>query len=144
MIYRNVGALISEQTTISLEPKASVQEAAQQMAKHRIGAIAVVELGRLKGIFTERDLVNRVVAKGLQPHEVRLEEVMTKDPVTVTSETALVPSLAIMFERRFRHLPVLDDGHVVGVLSCRDIPTSYWNMFERWESAQSELEIVSG
>ena len=143
MIYRNVGALIGNQKTITLEPKASVREAAEQMARHRVGAIPVVELGKLKGIFTERDMVSRVVAKGLRPNEVRLEEVMTKDPVTVTSDTALVPSLTIMFEHKFRHLPVLESERVVGVLSCRDIPTSYWNMFERWESAQNELKVAS-
>lgn len=144
MMYANVGTLVKEQETISLPPTASVQEAAEKMAEDRIGAILVQEFGHLKGIFTERDLVNRVVARGLQPQAVRLEEVMTKDPITVPSDTALVPSLRIMLEHKFRHLPVLENEHVLGVLSCRDIPTTYWNLFERWDSAQNELTAPSG
>jgi CBS domain-containing protein len=139
MAYRDVGALIAGQDTVTLAPAASAQEAAEAMAERRIGAIAVVEDGKLRGIFTERDLLNRVVAKGLQPREVRLEEVMTKDPVTVESDTAVVPCIEIMFNRKFRHMPVTRDGRVVGVLSCRDIPVNYFNLHERWEFAMNEL-----
>jgi CBS domain-containing protein len=143
MIIRNVGELIKDQAVISLEPEASVQEAAEKMAEHRVGTIAVLELGKLRGIFTERDLLNRVVAKGLRPQEVRVEEVMTQDPVTVTSDTGLVVSLTLMHDGKFRHLPVLEEGGVVGVLSCRDIPISYQNLHERWEEATKGPVAVS-
>ena len=144
MIYRSVGALIKEQTTISLGSHATVQEAAEQMAEHRVGAIPVIDSGELKGLFTERDLLNRVVAKGLHPQDVRLEDVMTKDPITVGTDASLVHSLSTMFEHKFRHLPVMEDGRVAGVLSCRDIPADYWIMWENWVTAQNELTAASG
>ena len=140
MIYRSVGALIRGQETISLNPQATVQEAAVLMATHRVGAIPVLEVGgRLAGIFTERDLLNRVVAQGLRPESVRLAEVMTPDPVTVGVGASLVDSLTIMLERRFRHLPLVEGERVMGVLSCRDIPADYWMMCQNWAVAQREL-----
>jgi len=143
MIYRSVGALRKDREVVILGPRATVQEAAEQMADKRIGAIPVVESGKLVGLFTERDLLNRVVAKRLQPQDLRLEQVMTKDPVTVDKNVSLVNSLSIMFEHKFRHLPVLDNERVVGVLSCRDIPADYWIMWEHWVSAQEELKAVA-
>jgi CBS domain-containing protein len=142
MMYRNVGALVQEQTTISLGPKASVQEAAEQMAEHRVGAIPIIDSRELKGLFTERDLLNRVVAKGLTPERVRLEEVMTRDPITVESDASLVHSLKTMLENKVRHLPVLESGQVRGVLSCRDIPAEYWIMWENWVNSRNELRAV--
>lgn len=140
MIYRSVGALIRGQQTISLNSQATVQEAAELMAAHRVGAVPVIEAsGRLAGIFTERDLLNRVVAKGRRPESVQLTEVMTADPITVTTETSLANSLKIMLEHRFRHLPLVEGERVVGVLSCRDIPADYWLMLQNWEAAQNEL-----
>lgn len=144
MIYRTVGALIKKQKTIRLDPASSVQKAAEKMAEHRVGAISVEETGQLKGIFTERDLVNRVVAKGLRPQDVSLQDVMTENPITVTADTALVPCLRIMSENNFRHLPVIEREQVVGVLSRRDIPTTSWIFFEWWESARNGLKVASG
>lgn len=144
MVYRSVGALLRDQETFSLGPQATVQEAAVMMAAHRVGAIPVIEeSGCLVGLFTERDLLNRVVAEGLRPEAVRLSEVMTADPVTVAAGASLVGSLKVMFEHRFRHLPVLEDERVIGVLSCRDIPAEYWIMQQNWDAAQSELRTAA-
>ena len=140
MSYRSVGVLLRDQETFSLGPQATVQEAAVMMAAHRVGAIPVIEdSGRLVGLFTERDLLNRVVAKGLMPGDLRLTEVMTADPITVSAEASLVTSLRLMFEHRFRHLPVVEGERVIGVLSCRDIPADYWMMNKNWEAARNEL-----
>lgn len=144
MIYRSVGALTKEQKVLSLGPQATVQEAAEQMANERIGAIPVVESGKLVGLFTERDLLNRVVAKRLRPENLCLEQVMTEAPITVDTRASLVDSLAIMFEHKFRHLPVLDNGQVIGMLSCRDLPADYWIMWENWVTAQEELKLATG
>jgi len=114
------------------------------MAEYRVGAIPVVTQGKLMGITTERDLLNCVVAKGLPRQDVPLEQVMTKDPVTVDSEDSLVHTLSIMFEHKFRHLSIQQDGKVVGVLSCRDIPASCWIKRENWLTARNELSSAAG
>lgn len=140
MIYRSVGALVRDQEMISLNPQATVQEAAELMAAHRVGAVPVIESdGHLCGIFTERDLLNRVIAKRLSPEAVHLTEVMTADPITLGAGASLASGLKIMLKHRFRHLPLLQGEQVVGVLSCRDIPADYWLMLQNWEAAQSEL-----
>jgi CBS domain-containing protein len=144
MGYRSVGVLLRDQETFSLGPQATVQEAAVMMADHRVGAIPVIEEdGRLAGLFTERDLLNRVVAKGLIPSDLRLAEVMTANPITVSAEASLVTSLRLMFEHKFRHLPVVEGEHVIGVLSCRDIPADYWMMNQNWEAARNELRFAT-
>jgi len=144
MIYRSVGALIGGQETISLSPQATVQEAAVLMAAHRVGAIPVMENGgHLVGLFTERDLLNRVIAKGLLPEAVQLADVMTADPITITAGASLVNGLTVMFEHRFRHLPVLDGKRLIGVLSCRDIPPEYLVMWQNWDAAQNELRAAT-
>jgi CBS domain-containing protein len=140
MIYRSVGALVRDQETIRLNPQATVQEAAELMAAHRVGAVPVIESdGHLCGIFTERDLLNRVIAKRLHPEEVHVAEVMTADPIAIGVGDSLASGLKIMLEHRFRHLPLLDGERVVAVLSCRDIPADYWLMLQNWEAAQNEL-----
>ncbi|HYN78063.1 MAG TPA: CBS domain-containing protein [Lamprocystis sp. (in: g-proteobacteria)] len=140
MIYQSVGALVRDQETISLNPQATVQEAAELMAAHRVGAVPVIERdGHLCGIFTERDLLNRVIAKRLSPEAVHLTEVMTADPITAGVGASLTSCLKIMLKHRFRHLPLLQGEQVVGVLSCRDIPADYWLMLQNWEAAQTEL-----
>jgi signal-transduction protein with cAMP-binding, CBS, and nucleotidyltransferase domain len=68
---------------------------------------------------------------------------MTADPITVTAGASLVSSLNVMFENRFRHLPVLEDERVLGVLSCRDIPAEYWMMRQNWDAAQNELRTAA-
>lgn len=138
MRYLNVGELVKAQETISLGPQSSVQDAAELMAAHRVGAIPVVDAGRLVGLFTERDLLNRVVAKGLQPVDVRLSAVMTEQPITVEPDVSLVEGLGIMSENGFRHLPVLAEDRVLGVLSCRDIPPDYWIMRDNWMAAREK------
>jgi len=141
--YENAGELVEAQQTIWLEPHASVQEAAQRMAEHRVGAIPVVASGELVGIFTERDLLSRVVAKSLNPPRLRVEVAMTKDLITVDGDVSLVRCLDTMVQHNFRHLPVLNNGKLIGVLSCRDIPVHYWNMQERWGSVKRELKKAS-
>jgi CBS domain-containing protein len=143
MIYPNVGALIEGQKTISLGSQASVQEAAEKMAANWVGAIPVIDSDVLKGLFTERDLRNRVVAKGLRAEDARLEDVMTKAMISVQSDSTLVRSLSIMFEHKFRHLPVMEGDRLIGIGSCRDIPATYWMMWENWLAAQNELKAAS-
>ena len=88
---------------------------------HRnVGAAVVVDGGRIAGIFTERDLL-RAVADGEQPDEGLVQTYMTPDPMTLPSDHAPSEAAQIMSERRFRHIPVVDDGRLVGIVSIRDL-----------------------
>jgi CBS domain-containing protein len=107
---------------MSLPPSATVLEAAQLMNEHGIGAIVVMENGALRGIFTERDVLRRVVASRRQPHEVTIAEVMTSDLVTCAAGTSVEECAELMTSRRIRHLPVLgENGALDGLVSIGDV-----------------------
>src|SRR5262245_11818620 len=112
--------VVHDQTLLHLPATATVREAARAMRTRHVGAVLVVAGDRLEGIFTERDMVNRVVAEGLDPDGTKLAKVMTKNPDTVRpNDTALV-ALRRMQDGGYRHLPVVDNGHLVGIVSRRD------------------------
>jgi len=144
MVIRNVGELIKEQQTFSMPATATVLEAACGMAERRVGAVPVMRDGALVGLFTERDLLTRVVAGGKDPATVTLEQVMTANPVTIGMERSLADALSLMFDNNFRHLPVMtSQGSLVGIVSCRDVPAGYQVLRERWITARRELESVA-
>ena len=106
---------------ISAAPGESVGAAAQRLAEHRIGALLVVEEGSLVGIFTERDVVERVVAEGLDPATTTVGEVCSTDVATVDEDADPATCARLIRDRGFRHLPVVDEaGRPVGILSARD------------------------
>jgi CBS domain-containing protein len=119
MRQRSVVQLIKRQA-IHLAPSASVREAAQLMSEKHNGALLVMDEGRLAGIFTERDVLNRVVAVGRDPDSTPLSEVMTRDLVTLGPQTAATLALHVMGEVGFRHLPVVENDKVYGIISLRD------------------------
>ncbi len=119
MSQRSVAQLVKHQV-IHLAPSASVHEAAQLMSENHIGALLVMDEGRLAGIFTERDALNRVLAEGRDPDSTPLSEVMTRDLVTLGPQTAATEALRLMGEIGFRHLPVVEDDEVCGIISLRD------------------------
>jgi CBS domain-containing protein len=100
-------------------PETPVSKAAKQMAAKNVGAILVVEEDRLVGIFTERDVLFRIVARGLDPQATRLADVMTRAPHTVDPDKPFGYALLVMHEKGFRHLPVVQDGKLVGIVSSR-------------------------
>ncbi len=114
--------VVSDQTLTCLPPSASVREAVRTMTERHIGAILVAEDGRLQGIFTERDVLARVVATGLNPDKTVLSNVMSPDPDTAGPQDTALDVLQRMAERGYRHLPVVDDnGRLVGIVSIRDL-----------------------
>jgi len=119
---RKVSAILRDSNVVQLARTDSVREAARQMKAHGCGSVLVTEGTRLLGIFTERDLVNKIVADGRDPDATTAGEVMTANPKTVESDEAAIVALRMMDDGGFRHLPVVDDGRVVGVLSRRDFP----------------------
>jgi len=100
-------------------PETLVNKAAQLMAARNVGAVLVMEDDRLVGILTERDIVFRVVAKGLDAEATPLSDVMTKAPHTVDPEKPFGYALLVMQEHGFRHLPVVQDGKPIGIVSSR-------------------------
>jgi len=101
---------------------ATALEAVQVMAEEGVGAVAVVDDGALKGIFTERDVMLRVVLRGRDPKQVRVGEVMTAPVETTTDDAPAEEVLNFMVERHIRHLPIVDTaGKVIGMLSIRNL-----------------------
>ena len=117
---RPIRDVIRSRKLVSAPPGMSVREASRLMARERVGALAVVEGERLLGVFTERDALFRVLARALDPEATALAQVMTAEPVTVDAGRALNHALHLMFEGGFRHVPVTENGRVVGVVSARD------------------------
>ena len=120
MQRRVVPDVVSGQDLLSLPPDATVQDAAHRMRTRRVRSVLVVDQDRLVGIFTGTDMVERVVAEGRPAATTPLRSVMTDNPNTVSSDTPAIEALQIMHSEGFRHLPVVDDGKLVAVLSRRD------------------------
>ena len=120
MTYRTVEQLVNRSEVIALPGTATVREASKLMAEHHIGAVLVMAEDQLQGIFTERDLLIRVLARDKNPDETEISEVMTRNLVTVLPETTAVDALRLMNEVGFRHLPIVEGGDVHGIISLRD------------------------
>jgi CBS domain-containing protein len=113
--------LIKNQETYQAEMGHTVLETVRAMVERNIGAVPVVHNGRLVGIFSERDLMRRVVAEGRAPRSTCLAEVMTENPLTVGMNEELETCIALMRQHSFRHLPVCHEGQLVGIISLRDL-----------------------
>ncbi len=113
--------LIKTQETYEAELGQTVLETVQAMVERNIGAVPVMHNGKLMGIFSERDLMKRVVAESRDPRSTCLAEVMTEDPLTVSTNEDLESCMTLMRRHGFRHVPVCKDGHLVGMVSLRDI-----------------------
>jgi CBS domain-containing protein len=113
--------LIKGQDTYRAEGRQTVLEVAQAMVERNIGAVPVLRDGILVGIFSERDLMKRVVVEGGDPRTVRVEDVMTADPRTVSPRDSVETCMLIMKEHGFRHLLVCEGQRLRGVISLRDI-----------------------
>jgi len=114
-----VRGVMQRRNVLKAPPETLVSKAAQLMATKNVGAVMVVEGERLVGIFTERDVVFRVVARGLDAQMTRLAEVMTPSPHTVDPDKPFGYALLLMHEKGFRHLPVIQDGKPIGIVSSR-------------------------
>ncbi len=108
-------------TVASISGAASVHEAVAMLAERRIGAVPVVDDGEVRGIFSERDVIYGLAKTGIEGMSGAVADVMTSPPVTVTSDTGVMAALSLMTRRRIRHLPVVDDGALVGFISIGDL-----------------------
>jgi CBS domain-containing protein len=120
MFSQRVKSVMEQKKLLTAAPQTTVSEAAKLMAKKNVGAIMVVENDRLVGIFTERDALVRVIAKGRDVHATRLSDVMTGEPQTVDPNKTFGYALLMMHENGFRHVPVVENDKLIGIVSSRN------------------------
>jgi CBS domain-containing protein len=112
--------LMEPRKLITVSPDTTVSEAARLMASKNTGAVLVVDKQLLIGVFTERDAVFRVLAKGRDAATTPLRDVMTGSPASLSPSTSYGHALLLMQERGFRHVPVVDGDHVIGIIAARN------------------------
>lgn len=105
---------------ITIDPSATVFKTIGRMVEHNVGAILVTERGEVKGIFTERDYLRRIALEGRSSKTTRVEEVMVSDVIFVEPNTTVDECMALMTEHKCRHLPVLREGSLAGLVSIGD------------------------
>ena len=120
MPQRTIRMIIEQQELLTATATTTVSDAARLMKQRHVGAAMVVENGKLVGVFTERDALFRVVAEGRDGQTTRLEEVMTRDPQTIHPDKPFAHALQMMHGGSFRHVPVVEDGRPIGMVSARD------------------------
>jgi CBS domain-containing protein len=121
LMEKTIGKLIKGRYVYSVQTGQTVFDVARSMSEKHVGAVAVLENDRLVGIFSERDLMTRVVAKGLNPQKVLVSEVMTRNLISAASDDSYAEAMNIMQKASIRHLLIVDGGELVGMLSLRDL-----------------------
>ncbi|MEM8731938.1 MAG: CBS domain-containing protein [Pseudomonadota bacterium] len=138
MIQRSISEALAGKTVTRLTPEMSVRDACHMLELQNAGAAVVVQDGRLVGIFSERDVIRKCVCMARRTDDTTVSEIMTPDPVCIALTGTMADALRIMLDGGFRHLPVLNDSHVVGLLSMRDIPTENRLLVERFREYTQE------
>lgn len=118
---RTVREIMSSAHLITCGSNTPIRDAARHMKRHDVGSIIIVEEDRVIGIFTERDAVNRVLALEADPQTTPISAVMTREPDLIGPDAPVREAIRKMDEFRYRHLPVVDGGRLIGVLSVRDL-----------------------
>jgi CBS domain-containing protein len=137
MQMRSLRTIVAGRPPVTATRSSTVTEAARLMKQRNVGSVVVVEEGHLVGIFTERDALFRVLAAGRDPAATRLSEVMTPQPQTMHPDEPFVRALRVMHEGKFRHLPVVEFGRPIGIVSVRDALDD--DLVElRWDLEQRE------
>lgn len=126
----------------SVSPDLSIADAVAEMNQHRVGSVLVIEAGKLIGIFTERDVLRRVVGASIDPRQVPVRRVMTSDVFTITPEATIDEVTEIFTEKRFRHLPVIQAGKLIGTISIGDV--TRWNSDEHKAEAEHLKNYITG
>ena len=108
-------------TTFTISPDTMVYNALEIMVEKNVSALLVMENDKLAGIFTERDYARKVILKGKASKETKIEEIMTRDLITVSSNDTLDSCMRLMSSKHIRHLPVVDNGQLAGIISIGDV-----------------------
>ncbi len=129
-------------TTLTIAPDLTVAAAAEVLIRNQVGSVLVMDGGRLVGIFTERDILRRVVGERRDPGTTRVAEVMTRELVVMRPSSSVVDAMRVISEKRIRHIPVVDGGNVVGVVSQGDL--NHWLVRNREGQIQDLVDYVTG
>ena len=138
MLLRQKGSVI-----FSVRPQASVYSAVEAMAEKRVGALLVIDDGKLVGVISERDYARKIILQGRSSKDTLVREIMTPSPVTISCDTSVEEAMRIMTENRFRHLPVIDsEGQLAGVVSIGDLVK--WIMTSQDEAIAHLERYITG
>ncbi|MGB0670946.1 MAG: cyclic nucleotide-binding/CBS domain-containing protein [Rhodospirillales bacterium] len=129
--------VVNAQEMYTLGPDATAADCARQLMEWNVAAVCVLEDGSLAGIVTERDLARRVLASGANPQTTKLGDIMTRNPDVLGPGDSATDALKMMQKNRYRHMPVVDGGKVVGMVSIRDL---YQVVMENLEEDMAQTE----
>lgn len=113
---------------VSIDESVGVIEAAKLMSIKNIGSVVVKKDNKVVGILTERDFLDKIVAKGLDPSALRVIDIMSAPAIACTSDTPITAAVRVMRERKIRHLPIVDEGKLVGIVAGRDLTALGWRV----------------
>lgn len=129
-------------TVYAVSATVTIAKAVDEMNRHRIGSIVVLDNSCPIGIFTERDVLRRVVGAGIDPHVMRVADVMTGNLITIAPETTIEETMVLFAEKHCRHLPVLSNGRLIGLISIGDI--SRWMAEAHRAEAEHLKNYIAG
>jgi len=118
---KTIGELVSDRPLYSIPPSYTVEEAARYMTEKNVGAVPVVDRVRLVGIFSERDIITRIIAKGIDPKSAKVSDVMTSKIVVASADETPESCLQKMQQAHCRHLPIVSGDQLLGMVSVRDL-----------------------
>lgn len=138
----SLGTLLGSRSEVlhCVDPDCSVTECVRQMNEANIGAMLIMEGDRLLGIFTERDAITKVLGAGLDSERTKVSEVMSRNPVCVSPSSTLEEAMAIVSGERIRHLPVIEDDKVVGMISSGDL--THWLVKDKSVDVRELVEFI--
>lgn len=125
----------------SVHPDTTVTESVRRMHSENIGALLVMEDDKLAGIFTERDALTKVLAAGVDPNSTKVSAVMTEDPFCIDPSTTIEEAMSIVTNRRIRHLPILHNGELVGIVSSGDL--THWLVQDREGEIRELVDVAA-
>lgn len=125
----------------SVHPDTTVTETVRRMHSENIGALLVMEDDKLTGIFTERDALTKVLAAGVDPNSTKVSAVMTEDPFCIDPSTTIEEAMSIVTNRKIRHLPILHNGELVGIVSSGDL--THWLVQDREGEIRELVDVAA-